>query len=260
MKTVHAFRIRQLGFSMIELMIAITLGLILLVGVLQVFSSAREGFKTQQGSARAQESGRTGAFIISRTARLAGYWNIRLGNPERPNPYDSATLSAVSGTEGGSGPDTVSLRYESTPDGTMLDCLGAVVDCRGNTTCLGDPVSAALTMVNTFQLSAVDSATGVRSLQCRRQSTNAQPTTATVTDITTEPILEGVSDLQIVYGITAGGSTIARYVNADQVGDFRNVRSLRFTLTTNSVEAVSGTSTSDRRLTQTYSETIPLRN
>lgn len=64
---------RQRGLSLIELMISITLGLILLTGVMQMFLSSRAVFSTQQGMSRIQESGRLAMEFVSRDVRMAGY-------------------------------------------------------------------------------------------------------------------------------------------------------------------------------------------
>ena len=64
---------KQYGLSLVELMIAITLGLILLTGVMQVFLSSKTVFSTQQALSRIQETGRLGIEFISRDIRMAGY-------------------------------------------------------------------------------------------------------------------------------------------------------------------------------------------
>jgi type IV pilus assembly protein PilW len=61
------------GLSLVELMISITLGLILLTGVMKVFLSSKTVFSTQQALSRVQESGRLAIEFISRDVRMAGY-------------------------------------------------------------------------------------------------------------------------------------------------------------------------------------------
>ena len=51
-------RKRVQGLSLIELMIAILIGLFLLIGVIQVFAAARTAYQLSSGLARAQENGR----------------------------------------------------------------------------------------------------------------------------------------------------------------------------------------------------------
>ncbi|WP_193075868.1 PilW family protein [Pseudomonas sp. FME51] len=56
----------QQGFGLIELMIAMTLGLILVLGVSQIFIAGKQSFVVQQHTAALQENAR---FILSRISR-----------------------------------------------------------------------------------------------------------------------------------------------------------------------------------------------
>ena len=49
---------RQSGLSLVELMIAITLSLLLIAGVLQIFLSSKQTYSTNNALSRVQESGR----------------------------------------------------------------------------------------------------------------------------------------------------------------------------------------------------------
>lgn len=64
---------KQKGLSLIELMIAITLGLVLMTGVIQVFLSSKTVYSTQQALSRVQETGRLAIEFLSRDIRMAGY-------------------------------------------------------------------------------------------------------------------------------------------------------------------------------------------
>lgn len=64
---------RQQGFSLVELMIAITLGLMLMAGLVQMFLGSRVTFSTQQAISRVQETGRLAIEMISRDVRMAGF-------------------------------------------------------------------------------------------------------------------------------------------------------------------------------------------
>lgn len=75
----------QQGLSLIELMISITLGLILISGVIHVFLSSRTVFSTQQAMSRAQENGRLGMELMSEDIRMAGFW----GCANRDSPMET---------------------------------------------------------------------------------------------------------------------------------------------------------------------------
>lgn len=70
----HSPRItrRQTGFSLVELMIALVLGLILIIGVASVYVTNQQAARTNEGLARLQESGRIAFELMSREMRQAG--------------------------------------------------------------------------------------------------------------------------------------------------------------------------------------------
>lgn len=83
------------GFTMVEVMIAMTIGLILLAAVAQVFATSRATHQFTDGLSRVQENGRFGMHFLSRDARMAGYLAcLRKSTPltnHLNNPTDYAT-------------------------------------------------------------------------------------------------------------------------------------------------------------------------
>lgn len=67
----------QRGLSLVELMISITLGLLLMAGVVQMFVSSNVVFGTQQGLSRVQETGRLAMEFIGRDLRMASFSGCR---------------------------------------------------------------------------------------------------------------------------------------------------------------------------------------
>ncbi len=61
------------GFSLIELMIALLIGTILLLGLVQIFSASRSAYLLSQGIARNQESSRFAVDFLTRDLRMAGH-------------------------------------------------------------------------------------------------------------------------------------------------------------------------------------------
>jgi type IV pilus assembly protein PilW len=83
-------RLRQAGLSLVELMIAITLGLLLMTGVVQVFVSSKTVFSTQQAMSRIQETGRLAIDFLARDIRMAAFYgcyrpNSKNGGAELQN-------------------------------------------------------------------------------------------------------------------------------------------------------------------------------
>ena len=88
----------QLGLSLIELMIALVVGLLLLGGLIQIYLSNKQSYNAQEQLARMQESGRFSMDIITRDLRRAGFWggNVDIlangGNPGPAPPQHSCTI------------------------------------------------------------------------------------------------------------------------------------------------------------------------
>lgn len=65
--------LKQRGLSLIELMIAMVIGLVLMLGVTQVFLSTRQVYSNQEAISRIQETGRLAMEFIARDVRMAGF-------------------------------------------------------------------------------------------------------------------------------------------------------------------------------------------
>lgn len=63
----------QRGLTLIELMIAMLLGVFLIGGVLQIFVSTKQTYRMQENLARLQENGRFAMNFLERDIRMAGY-------------------------------------------------------------------------------------------------------------------------------------------------------------------------------------------
>ncbi|MFQ5939646.1 MAG: PilW family protein [Alphaproteobacteria bacterium] len=61
------------GFTLVEIMVAVTIGLIILAAVAQLFATSRTAFVLEEGLARLQENGRFSMEFIVRDLRMAGY-------------------------------------------------------------------------------------------------------------------------------------------------------------------------------------------
>jgi type IV pilus assembly protein PilW len=72
MKTFH-INSPQRGFTLIELMIAMLIGVFLMGGVIQIFLSAKQAYRLQENLSRLQENGRFAMDMIAQDTRMAGY-------------------------------------------------------------------------------------------------------------------------------------------------------------------------------------------
>ena len=62
------------GLSLVELMIALLIGSILMLGLVQVFSASRAAYQVSEGVARVQENGRFALDYLQRDIRLIGHF------------------------------------------------------------------------------------------------------------------------------------------------------------------------------------------
>ena len=73
----------QKGMALVELLVAMLIGLVLVGGILQIFSSSRQTHRVHEATARMQESGRMALEVISRDVRMADFLGLRFRHHER---------------------------------------------------------------------------------------------------------------------------------------------------------------------------------
>lgn len=123
----------QQGLSLIELMISITLGLLLMAGVVQMFISSKTVYVVQKGMSGVQETGRLAMEFISRDLRMAGYMGCLKDDNEVGETVLSDETAANPATFGLTGLHmnfTTTLRGYNTTSTAAADMLpnGAAVD------------------------------------------------------------------------------------------------------------------------------------
>lgn len=115
---------RQQGFSLIELMIALLLGLVLTSGIISVFLEGRRNFTQDESIARMQENGRFALRLLSRELSMSGFMGgvIDLSKIDTPTPGDACLLWLLT-------PSPVFEVYNNADGGedTAFDCLPADV-------------------------------------------------------------------------------------------------------------------------------------
>jgi type IV pilus assembly protein PilW len=73
MAVTNPARLSQRGLSLIELMVALAIGVILLLGLVQIFGASRAAFGAAEGLSRVQEGGRFVAETMRSELRMAGH-------------------------------------------------------------------------------------------------------------------------------------------------------------------------------------------
>lgn len=100
------------GFTLIELMVALSLSLFVLGGVIQLYLHNKQYYRFQEAAAQIQGQGRFAIETLSYHLRLAGY---REKNPET-GVLDDAILAANSRDGGSEKPDEITIQYEASED------------------------------------------------------------------------------------------------------------------------------------------------
>lgn len=130
----------QSGFGLVELMIAMTIGLILLGGIGYVFLGSRGAFRTTENLSRMQENARYALDTMSRDIRIAGYVgcgnmaSIPVKTIAKPPVPDIATGKALIGYDGGTGwtnPTTIT-QAANTDVLSIMAAFGGGVSLTGN--------------------------------------------------------------------------------------------------------------------------------
>ena len=235
---------QQTGFTLVELMIALVVGLILTSGVLQVYLSSKQAYRTNEALARIQEDSRLLSDMLGRNIRMAGY----RAQPEdkREQIFPNTALYMGGGTDGQvvAGTSTrISIAYQA--DNNILACTSAAV--------------AAGSLVKTV-LNLELGVLKCRSAVCAPCSASDPTLSSTVTGL---DLVEGITSLIFTYGIDTDGDGAAnRYASSLSPTD--SVTSVRASYTLESAEENTGVydeSTSARKkLSKTFTTTIALRN
>ena len=337
MNTVDTTLRRQRGLTLIELMIAMLLSLLLLAGVLYIFSASSQANRTNMALSRVAETGRFGLDFIAFDIRNAGYkgrcltpvnnllnqtspaynpdffdlndsirgWNNEAGPHSAlmtgyvPNtdalllkhgaiesgltangiPANAATIT-VTPNNTGIPAGTIMLisdaegcdLFQKTNNANAAGLARGASGTPGNVTPGGNPLSHSYAgNVEVMQFRSVLyyvglGASGQPSLR-RLEFSNGS--------VQNLEIVEGVSDLQIEYGVDTAltpNGRIDAYLTANNVADWTRVLSVRLNLLAVSPEpnvavepqtlTFNGTTVTipDNRLGHVFSSTIGLRN
>jgi type IV pilus assembly protein PilW len=201
---------RPHGFTLIELMIAITISIFLIGGLLMMVQSTRDAFGKQNLLAQLQDNERLVMTFVAEVVETAGYFPDPVHNtsaaifPGTFNiPHGGSFVTAgqaVFGTSNAAPGDTVTIRYAAAPGDNVFNCLGTQ-----NTTAAID------VFVNTFWVNNANANNPI--LTCTVSSA-----AIAATDV---PLVNGVQNLTILYGVKRSildtGSCADTYLTAAQM-------------------------------------------
>lgn len=212
--------VRAAGWSIVELMVALTLGLLVTLAGSALLFSSNGNYMHQVEAVRLNDSGRYALETISRAVRQSAFvdWDSAEA-PLLPRPEDSANIggldartlskagAGIDGPLGGAvnGSDVLAVRYAGA--GVAGDGDGSVLDCAGFG--VGAAVSEAQRGWSIFYV-ARDSL-GEAELRCKYRGDKSWGADA---------IVRGVDSFQVLYGLdsdTPADGVANGYVNASAI-------------------------------------------
>jgi type IV pilus assembly protein PilW len=229
-----ARRPRQLGFTLVELMISILIALFLTGGLLTLVQAMKRTSGVQGGLSQLQDSERMAMTLIADVIQSAGYFpqptqRTAVGEFPVTGPFTFAGQAVVgTGAFGDPAPgNSITVRYETggtnPPPPPPVAGPDNTIDCTGNTR------SGLTLLTNTFSV-AVDPSTGVSSLACQLQNGAGPPSTVY--------LVSGVTQLQVLYGVATNpavsNGSADTYLDAATVtalNDWNKIVSVKITLT-----------------------------
>lgn len=217
---------RNKGFTLIELMVSLAIGLLVALAATQLFVANQQSFNLQRGMGDVQDNGRFALDFMGHDIRLSGAKasEFRLANSKysrravvstiTDSAVADATLLSLDGSSAlGIGPasDQLTIQHTSLDDNNR--------DCEGNVA----PFNTVI--VNRYFIRADNASNTPSALAC--DGGYYDPDTGVVTAIGDAGVvlLSGVDSFQALYGINNGGATSCvpvRYVTAAQYNALPN--------------------------------------
>lgn len=193
-------RFQQQGFTIVELMISMLIGLILIGGVTQIFFTAKTNLQSQRDLQTVAEDITLVARQMTSIIRNAGY-RLDPSSTDFSDFFNPVTPYVAGQAGTGLADDRIDIRYQD--DGTLLDCQGVS----------GHGTSASPVVVtNSYRIEG-------NQLVCSVDGGAAVP------------VADDVQALLIRYGEdTDGDGVINGYYRSASVGNWLNVYSVEFAL------------------------------
>lgn len=199
----HNFFNKQSGAGLIEIMIALVIGLVLLEGLGYFVVSNQKLNKSHDDISRMQESARIAMDVLGKAIRQAGY------KLDVEQPFGGTPLLWFDGTDAGSDAIVVSYdpkwKYDATNSlaGEEPNCAGTVIQSNNV-----DPISG-IRSVNT-NLIVYGFYINKGQLYC---DITAPTGTSPVAPTGGLPIVDLIEDMQITYGVEDANGNITGYVS-----------------------------------------------
>jgi type IV pilus assembly protein PilW len=212
---------RQRGYTLLEILVALSIGIFLLGGLFTILQNTRRSSSNQSGLAQLQDEERMAMSLLNDVIQNAGYFDT--------GTYQSALIAWPSATAiGASGTSLAPGQALTGSDGTT-DVISARYGTNGSDgviNCNGATNASPATFLNTFFISSSTSGSVTTyALSCSIDGTSTNFV----------PLVNGVVNMQIYYGVSTqpAVNNVDTYMTATQVAAataWQNVSSVRVTL------------------------------
>ena len=246
------------GFSLVEVMVGLTAGLILIAGVGQIYLGSRETYRLQEAQARLQEDGRFVVEYLKGSVRAAGYRSFPWQTQDTVFPPKAAAPTFGIGQIVTGGASSITVRFQGHPSGLTGGCLGG-------------QITTSEVAQGTFEVDTLDVDMDADELECTVVQCLPPPASSCGTP-STQPVASNFGNFAVRFGLdTDSDRAVNEYVLAANVpsGSWNQVVSVRISFELRSEEGVTaspatyvfnGETATDRRLRRSFEMTIALRN
>jgi len=238
---------RQTGLTIVELMIALSLGVVLVTGVITLSITINRSVDISDGLSRNQENGRFTMDYLTQYIRKAGFSDDSLNDlPPIFVAGGSARRSTICTVD-----EACSEDDRNRDPATAGDISGDKISIpfyasEETTTCSGEIVSGSQTFVNVFWVNSN------RQLLCRVFNAS---TASWHSDNGNTTIINGVENLQVQLGMASDPSSrdTARYISIDRVSsDIDLIRSIRISIMVSSQDPLDDDNNTLLKFTKMY--------
>jgi len=196
-------RSRQKGFNLVEVMIALTIGLVLMVGLITMFSSLRQTSKDTQQMSYLQNNQRMAMYFLRTAISSAGY------DPNPPNAAGATNFGATPILTGTAVVPVTTVAGQQTMSASFIADNTIRTNFQG---CTGAALTAGDVYTDTFSFVSRSPGSIDGYLQCQEQDVTAG------TAATTLNLIGNITGLNFLYGVDATGSgSVNQYLTAEEV-------------------------------------------
>jgi type IV pilus assembly protein PilW len=234
MKTTHtpfAPKARQSGFTIVEMMVALAISLVVMLGFAASFVNIKQTFIAQDKLGQLQDNERLAMALLTGSAQEAGYFpspatldNTQIIATPSPTYGGMSAGQAVFGmaASGATVPESLSMAFAASANDGLITCQGHTISAADT------PPNGSVSVRNIFFVDPT-----AQTLNCITMI-NGQTSSASASVYgggDSQPLVTNVASMSVAYGVDGGSGSVVGYYPASSPGlNWASVMSLRVTL------------------------------